>query len=915
MKVRITFFLFLFSIGSAFAQTGTIKGKVTDKNTGESLIGVNVVYDVGKGTVSDIEGNYSLQLEYGKYELIVSYVGFEKETKPVTINSSTKTLNFQLKYKTLVEVEIIGDMAKTRETPVAFSTIEAKKLDEELASQDIPLLLNSTPGVYATQQGGGDGDSRINIRGFNQRNVAVMLDGIPVNDMENGWVYWSNWFGLDVVMRKTQIQRGLGASKLAIPSVGGTINIQTKGIGAKKGIVLKQEVGGDGYLRSSIGITSGQLKNGWGITAAGSYKRGNGWVDNAWTKGWFYFLRIDKNLGNHRLSFKAMGAPQSHGQRSYKKSIAVFDSAYAVNHGVEYDDFTSNMLVDLGIKYNPNWGVIDRYTFDSEGNKLSNGIENISEKMNYYHKPMFSISDFWNVNDKLYISNIAYLSIGNGGGTGLKSTPNILPNGQVNFQAIYDGNNYHPIINPNHESTGILRSSINNHFWYGLLSAFSFKITDKLNLSGGLDLRSYRGEHYREIYDLLGGNYFTLDNENENDSINKKKYVGDIIGYHNDGLVAWGGLFSQLEYSSGNLTAFINLTASYCGYKRIDYFKPKVLELSDTTLNISYETVIDYNGETYDRNSPGLEFITSPWKWIPGGTIKGGVNYNLNENMNIFTNIGYISKAPRFNNVYDYNNTLFREIKNEKVKAFEIGYSYFNSKITFNFNAYITEWENKPSEGTNTIMINDEPYKVNVNGMNALHKGVELEFAWKIFENLKLESLLSVGDWKWLSADSARLYDDNLNLKDVIYFDAAGIFVGDAAQIQNRESVRWEIFKDFYFTGAITYFGKHYSDFNPLDLDPEKNDWAFNEDGTPKQSWKIPDYYLVDLHIGYGFFLKDVKLNLRASILNLLDETYISDANNNDGFSGQSFNGFDARSSAVFFGLGRRYNISLQLSF
>jgi outer membrane receptor protein involved in Fe transport len=152
-------------------------------------------------------------------------------------------------------------------------------------------------------------------------------------------------------------------------------------------------------------------------------------------------------------------------------------------------------------------------------------------------------------------------------------------------------------------------------------------------------------------------------------------------------------------------------------------------------------------------------------------------------------------------------------------------------------------------------------------------------------------------------------------LKDVVYFDAAGIFVGDAAQIQNRESIRWEIIKDLYIKGAITYFGKHYSAFDPLDLDPEKNDWAFNEDGSPKQSWKIPDCYLVDLHVGYGFHLKDVKFNLRASVLNLLNETYISDADNNDKYSGQSYNGFDARSAAVFFGLGRRFNISLQLSF
>ena len=97
------------------------------------------------------------------------------------------------------------------------------------------MVLNSTPGVYATQQGGGDGDARITIRGFNQRNVAVMIDGIPVNDMENGWVYWSNWFGLDAVTSNIQVQRGLGASKIAIPSVGGTMNLLTKGIDSRKG--------------------------------------------------------------------------------------------------------------------------------------------------------------------------------------------------------------------------------------------------------------------------------------------------------------------------------------------------------------------------------------------------------------------------------------------------------------------------------------------------------------------------------------------------------------------------------------------------------------------------------------------------------------------------------------------------------
>src|SRR5690554_7098951 len=116
------------------------------------------------------------------------------------------------------EVEVIGQLAVDRKTPVAVSRISAKQITEELGSQELPMVLNSTPGVHATQQGGGDGDARISIRGFNQRNIGVMIDGVPVNDMENGWVYWSNWFGLDQITNQIQVQRGLGATKLAMPS-------------------------------------------------------------------------------------------------------------------------------------------------------------------------------------------------------------------------------------------------------------------------------------------------------------------------------------------------------------------------------------------------------------------------------------------------------------------------------------------------------------------------------------------------------------------------------------------------------------------------------------------------------------------------------------------------------------------------
>ena len=264
--------LFLFITISGYSQKFILSGKVyNNADVSEYLIGANIVYGPGKGVITDFDGNYRLELPAGKYTISFSYVGFETLTKEINF-SRNMILDIGLESLTIGEVVIVADVARSRETPVAFSTITPAKLQEDLAAQDIPMILNSTPGVYATREGGGDGDAQVTIRGFSSRNVGVLLDGVPVNDMENGHVYWSNWFGLDAVTRSIQVQRGLGASKLALPSVGGTINILTKGMDSKKGGSFMQDFGADGYMRSSFGYNSGKLNNGWGISVAGSIK-------------------------------------------------------------------------------------------------------------------------------------------------------------------------------------------------------------------------------------------------------------------------------------------------------------------------------------------------------------------------------------------------------------------------------------------------------------------------------------------------------------------------------------------------------------------------------------------------------------------------------------------------------------------
>ena len=146
----------------------------------------------------------------------------------------------------LKDVVITSSVAVARKTPVAVSTITPVFIEEKLGTQEFPEVLKSTPGVYVTKDGGGYGDAQTRVRGFDSENVAMMINGVPMNGMENQKVYWSNWAGLADVTSSMQVQRGLGASKVSSPAVGGSINVITKSTDAKKGGFISYGMGNDG---------------------------------------------------------------------------------------------------------------------------------------------------------------------------------------------------------------------------------------------------------------------------------------------------------------------------------------------------------------------------------------------------------------------------------------------------------------------------------------------------------------------------------------------------------------------------------------------------------------------------------------------------------------------------------------------
>lgn len=918
--------LFLLAITSIAQEKGKLTGKVTDAINGEPLIGAAVIYSEGKGAVTDIDGNYVLDIPYGSYTITVSYVGFEKFSESVEINSSSKALNISLRSVKLKEVTVVANVAVDRETPVAFTNITPKKIQEELGTQDLPMLLNTTPGVYATQQGGGDGDTRINIRGFNQRNIGVMIDGVPVNDMENGWVYWSNWFGLDAVTRNVQVQRGLGASKTAIPSVGGTMNIITRGIDQKRFLSVKQDYSfgegifyGEGderhedksrqsYARTTIGYNSGKLKGDWGFTLAGAFKIGNSHAVFTPTLGGFYYAKVEKRIKSHIISVSAFGAPQEHGQRSFKLQIEDYSREVADQFGVD-----TAGAYDYGIAYNKYWGYLNRYTVNENGDTLFAENERTATQKNYYHKPQFTLKHSWSINEKLYWSTTAYASLGFGGGVGSSSGfPLDAQSGQYNIQAAYNAN-YTSSITPAGQR---FHSARNEHQWYGAVSTVNYDFHKRFTFAGGLDYRYYHGLHYREAFDLLGGDSL-LNNADQNNQ-QRFFYQGDVIDYNNDSFIHWGGGFAQVEYKTPIVSAFVNVSAAVSAYNRVDYFKKKDLVLEDTIYSqaLSWADTIVHNGRTYHNNSSEARFAESGWVIIPGYTVKAGANYNINPNHNIFINGGYLSRAQRFANIIDNSNRVLEAVENEEVMAAEFGYSGRYRFISYNINGYYTHWNNRPLDRVPSTQIDGETVIGLMSGISADHMGIEVDVFAEPLKWLEVEGMFSIGNWVWSSEGTIKWFDEDGNAitgqggnQTTTYYNAKGVHVGDAAQTQASLAVKFRPVKGLYAQVRWNHFSRYYSQFEPTDLDGSAD--MINEDGTSRDSWKLPAYNLFDLNLGYSFkWAKKLRSSVRFQIRNVFDLKYISDADNN----GAGTNTFDANSATVFFGTPRSYNLSLSIT-
>jgi len=910
MNNRLITSLFAFMM-PIFLMGQSVIGNVSGE--GQPLVGANVVIEgTDLGGVTDENGNFLIDVPAGDLDITASFIGYKPQTLSVKVEEEVASVNFVLELDALIltDIEVLASRAD-KSTPVAYTNVSKEEMEIRLGSQDIPMILNTTPSVYATQQGGGAGDARINVRGFNQRNVAVMINGVPQNDMENGWVYWSNWDGVGDATSSIQMQRGLSAVNLATPSIGGTMNIITDPAAMEKGGKFKQEVGEAGFLKTTLNYNTGLINDKLALSGTIVRKTGDGLINGTWTDAWAYYVGGSYAVNkDNRFELYAIGAPQRHGQNLYKQNIATYSQdlagsideydtdAFAEGNKFETEAgrFFNQNVADVSSDYKGQqyWYMYGARTTDRYNPNFLN------ERENFFHKPLVNLNHFLTINDKTRLSSVLYWSGGSGGGTGTYGSVSRKP--AVEGEPWYASSpwtwDWDAEISQNSDnidsdwsdtenrSTGILRNSINRQNTIGLISKLNYDVSEELEVQVGIDWRTAGIEHAREVRDLLGGDYY-VDYADDNAPDGKKVGLGDIIAYHNETTVDWIGGFVQGNYTTEKLNLYGMGGVSSIGYSYNDHFA------------VDFETV---------SSDPITTF-----------QVKGGASYNLDDRLSAFVNSGYVQKPPILDNVIDYDGNVSTNPDNEKFTSFEVGGEYRSELVAIKGSYYNTKWNDRnltKSVETGQGDSGDTDI-IYLTGVNQSHSGFEIESKVALHEMVELDFVVSIGDW-FFDGDANGDYTSMEYNEDgqVIgttsteyQYALNNLKVGDMPQTSYVGGLTLKPIDGLRVQGLYRWYDNHYADWSPDSREVEG-------DADRAQVWKTPSYGKLDLHASYKLpEIAGLDLTLNAHLFNALDEVYVQDATDNSKYNGYGDKLHLAHNAEVFLGTPRSFNLGLSVNF
>jgi len=878
-KKFYTSLLFIFILPTFLAaQTGTIKGKVTEAETGDPLPGANVsIVGTPMGAAADIDGEFTISnVPPGTYDIRVSFIGYTDFTAPArVVAGETAVVNASLEPEPIRMPAIITEVSRAEygRTPAAFTTITKDAISQNYTTEDIPSLIQQVPGVFSVAAG--LGEAEVYIRGFNTEHVRVEINGIITNDPESQRVFFSNWTGLASNANLIQVQRGAG-SWLYGSGFGGSFNVNTMGPPDQRGLIFRSSVGYFSTDGVKSGPNEGKIADGRGgfdsynpvqymtgirynsgLLAGDKFsyslmaerKSGDYYVDGTNYDGYSFGFEGQAKLGQrHILQLSFIGAPQDHRQTAAVQDMALINT--------------------LGREYNR---------------------RNHPFQENHYFKPQVSLRHYWQISENQAIVTNAFVTTGRGGGQYLRNDSFDPTTGEVGFKSVSDGTDnkrfgrnaqyifevtngavvldgYDPVNDTFDNGSGPvsvsratpLISGSFNHSWkndsqnfheqFGLNTAYVHEVSPQVTITVGSDTRYWNADHFAETEDFrksdgTGGVTTLTEVERRYDYTTKTLNLSG---------------FGRLQ-----VNPIPELTVQAAGqYARS---RSRVYENPIQIYDFNTERFLDATFKTTEdlHNPDGTPVFTRDDydRTYSFFNPKIGANYNMN-NWNLFATFSVDHKEPRVRDWYNrasgpgVGQAGDETLEAEKLTNMEVGIGYRSDILSLNANGYTMLYEDK-IESVRDIGDNS----TTINAGKARHKGIELSGNVR-YQNFEAFSSLTLSRNRWLEMNVNQIFRSPAAeiVGKVVPFSPERMFHGSVAynfmekRLRLGLGVRW----------WDRYFGSFTNTFNLID-------------GTEVAA-ELPAYFELNANASYRLKFGTRQLMIRLNVNNLTSHEHFAKA-------------------------------------
>jgi len=907
--------LFLFCYTTLYSQN-SIKGILLENNSKKPLSNVLVsIKNTIFTTKTDLNGAFHLKaLSQGNYILEIKFNGFETQNFPLEISNNTIDLGIILLFKDF-----------TDELDLSIITISDDELNNDASAADnISGLLQASKDIFLRTAAFEFSSSFFKVKGLDSGNGKVLINGIQMNKVYDGRAQWSNWGGLNDVLRNQEFSNGLAASNVTFGGVLGATNMNTRASLQRPGTRLSYSSSNRSYAHRAMAThTTGISKNGWAMTFSASRRAGTeGFNDGTSYNAYSVFTSIEKKINNnHSINFTGIFTPNRRGKSS-PNTQEVFDLK--------------------GIEYNEYWG-------DLNGRKLNSRIKEVAE-------PIVMLNHYWAFSEKATLQTNASYQFGkignsrldfNGGAnpspTYYQTLPsyflrdndlagaytaqeNVVNKGQLDWQRIFDANTTNANVGLN--NAYVLYEDRNDDKQITVNTIYNLDVNNHIAINGKVEYKGLRSHNFAEVIDLLGGSgYLDINNfadseaQMQNDVLNPNRIVGvgDAFRYN-------------FNLSSDLINAFLQAQFKY---SKIDFFGAvKVSQVTNQREGL-------YKNGRFENNSLGASEKIN----FTNYGAKAGATYKINGRNLIDVNVAYVTQAPTLRNSFSNsreNNNIVDNLQSEKVFSANASYIRRSPIITARATAYYTSIQDATEisfyfgdgvGGDNTAFVQEI-----VTGIAKRQLGLELGLEAQVTSTIKLKGAAAIGSFVYANNPNLYLTSDVTNegvfdekgrsgnyisnLKN--YKIAAGPHQAYSAGFEYRDPNYW------WIGATVNFFNNTYVDIAPL---TRSRNFYSDADGLTFPNYNIESasqllqqekfdaYKVVNLVGGKSWKINGYYISVFATLNNLLNTAYKSggfEQGRNSNYNELSAD--KALNKALFgnkywYGRGTTYFLNLNFSF